>query len=67
MEKSSDTEVALRGISESAAGSYKCEVSGEGPEFWTAFKERNVSVVGKLGLNALLLGAVDWLFCSKLW
>ena len=48
LERSSDTEVTLRDISDSAAGSYKCEVSGEGPEFWTAFEEHNVSVVGKL-------------------
>ncbi|XP_037073444.1 uncharacterized protein LOC119094492 [Pollicipes pollicipes] len=44
-EKSSDTEVTLRQIGDRAAGTYKCEVSGEGPNFWTAFQERNVSVV----------------------
>ncbi|KAF0306518.1 Irregular chiasm C-roughest protein [Amphibalanus amphitrite] len=45
LERSSDSEVTVRVSSDRAAGTYKCEVSGEGPEFWTSFAERNVSVV----------------------
>jgi len=45
LDKSSDSEVTLRDVTDSAAGTYKCEISGEAPNFWTAFEERNVTVV----------------------
>ncbi|XP_037092893.1 uncharacterized protein LOC119112718 [Pollicipes pollicipes] len=44
LDKSTDSEVALDKIGDQAAGTYKCEISCEGPHFWTAYRERNVSV-----------------------
>ena len=46
MGNSNESVVTIRNVKSSNTGKYRCEVSGEAPDFETDYREAHMSVVG---------------------
>ena len=47
MQASNESVVSIRNAKHANAGTYRCEVSGEAPDFETDYREANMSIIGK--------------------
>ena len=58
MQHSNESVVSLRSVTHASAGTFRCEVSGEAPDFETDYREANMSVIGKFAprLSPVSLG-----------
>lgn len=48
MDRSNESVVSIRNVKHTNGGRYRCEVSGEAPDFETDFIEANMTVIGSL-------------------
>ena len=48
MDRSNESVVSIRNVKHVNGGRYRCEVSGEAPDFETDFTEANMTVIGSL-------------------
>lgn len=46
MMNSNESLVSIRDVKRANTGTYRCEVSGEAPDFETDYREANMSVIG---------------------
>ena len=51
MVNSNESMVTVRDVKRANSGTYRCEVSGEAPDFETDYREANMSVVGNCHWN----------------